>query len=197
MTNIFFSSDWHLGHRNIIRLSERPFEDLDEMLLAMIETFNEQAAPEDIIHLVGDACMGQLAESLPLIAKINAHVILHVGNHDRPSRAMQRKGDIEAKIAKEQSRYEQYFSQVLLDSTTRTIELRGKRFAISHYPYEGDHFTEDRHPELRPKKQGLPLIHGHVHNLWKFNGSQFNVGVDVNDFKLVTEDEVLDWAASL
>jgi calcineurin-like phosphoesterase family protein len=197
MTRTFFTSDTHFGHANIIRLSQRPFDSVEEMNEAIISNFNEQAGPEDIIHHMGDACMGKLDLSLPLISRINAHVILHVGNHDRPSRAMQRKGDVAAKIAKEQVRYEQYFSQVLLDSADRTLELGGKRFSVSHYPHTGDHFTEDRHPELRPKNQGLPLIHGHVHNLWKFNGSQFNVGVDVNDFKLVTEEEVLDWAASL
>lgn len=193
----FFTSDTHFDHANIIRLSNRPFTDVTEMGETMVSNFNDQAGPDDTIYHLGDACMGKLDESLKWVDKINARVVLVVGNHDRPSRAMQRKGDREAKIVKETARYLNHFHVVLLDDPRHMVEIHRNRFAISHYPYVGDHFDEDRFTELRPKDQGLPLLHGHVHELWKFNGRQFNVGVDVNDFRLVTEEEVLDWAATL
>jgi calcineurin-like phosphoesterase family protein len=43
---------------------------------------------------------------------------------------------------------------------------------------------------MRPVDNGLPLIHGHVHNSWKVNGRQINVGVDVWDFTPVSEADL-------
>lgn len=202
MTKTFFTSDTHFSHANIIRLSNRPFSSVEEMNKAMIDNFNEQAGPEDTIFHLGDACMGKIAESLPLIGQINAKVVLVVGNHDRPSRAMQRKPKTDsaartAKIADAANMYMEYFDSVFLDGKNWTVDVQGKTFAMSHYPYVGDHFDQDRFEDLRPEDQGRPLLHGHVHELWKFKDRQFNVGVDVNDFKLVTEDEVLAWASTL
>lgn len=193
----FLTSDTHLLHANIIRLSNRPFADAEEMTTTIISNFNEQTTPDDTILLLGDACMGKLDDSLPWIGELHARVELYVGNHDRPSRAMQRKGDVKAKIAAARERYLEHFDEVHLDADDHVIELQGIRFAVSHYPYEGDHFDEDRFTELRPKRRGLPLLHGHVHELWKFNGPQFNVGVDVNDFQLVHEDQAVAWAGTL
>lgn len=181
-------------------MSHRPFDSVEEMNETMIANFNAQAGPEDTIYHLGDACMGKLAESLPLISLIDAKVILIPGNHDRMSKAYHQKGDAAAQRArreKERQRYLEHFDAVYADSRTMTMTIQGISFAVSHYPYEGDHFTDDRFPELRPEKRGRPLLHGHVHELWKHNGPQFNVGVDVNDFKLVHEDEVVEWARSL
>lgn len=193
----FVTSDTHFGHERIIPLCARPFVDVDEMNETMISNFNEQASADDTIYHFGDACMGKIAETLPLISRINAKVILIPGNHDRPSKACQRKGDIAAKIAKARDMYLEHFHAVYPESTGQHLTLQGVSFAVSHYPYAGDHQDRDRFPELRPDDRGRPLLHGHVHNLWKFNGRQFNVGVDVNDFRLVHEDEVIAWAKSL
>ncbi len=198
----YFTSDTHFGHENIIRLSNRPFADVRSMNETMIDNFNERAGEDDVILHLGDACLGKLDESLPLISLLRARVVLYVGNHDRPSRAMQRKPKNDPagrarKIGEQTARYMQYFDTVMLDSKTHRIEVGGHQFSVSHYPYSGDHQDEDRYPELRPNDIGLPLLHGHVHELWKFNDRQFNVGVDVNDFQLVTEEEVLDWRSSL
>ena len=194
---IFFTSDTHFRHARIIELSHRPFESVQEMDETIISNFNEQAGPEDTIFHLGDACLGKLEDSLPCISEINASVVLVPGNHDRMSDAYHHKGDREAKVQRFIDMYLEHFSLVLPDARTHVIGVGDQQFSISHYPFEGDHFMEDRFPEMRPVDQGFPLLHGHVHEMWKFNGRQFNVGVDVNDFRLVTEDEVLEWAATL
>jgi calcineurin-like phosphoesterase family protein len=69
---------------------------------------------------------------------------------------------------------------------------------FSHYPYDGDSHGEDRYAHLRSSGyQNRPIIHGHVHTEWQIRGNQFNVGVDVNDFKPVHEDVLTDWVRSL
>jgi calcineurin-like phosphoesterase family protein len=34
-------------------------------------------------------------------------------------------------------------------------------------------------------------VHGHVHTSWRLNGRQLNVGVDVNDYAPISEDDVV------
>src|SRR5699024_4102996 len=75
------------------------------------------------------------------------------------------------------------------------VRLQKTNFLMSHLPYigGGDHTPEERHTQYRLMNEGMPLLCGHVHDAWKFNGNQFNVGVDVNDFEPVTSATVLEW----
>ena len=38
----------------------------------------------------------------------------------------------------------------------------------------------------RPADEGLVLLHGHVHGLWKTRGRMVNIGVDVRDYAPIT-----------
>lgn len=200
----FFTSDTHFGHANIIRLSNRPFADVDEMDETMISNFNEQAGPEDTIFHLGDACMGKLVLSLQCIARINARVVLIPGNHDRTSASNWKKFRKPSNFQRFYNMYQEVFENVYMEREGKRSEWIAPIYPapnwpikMSHYPYTGDSHGEERYRELRPRDEGGPLIHGHVHEQWKFNGRMFNVGVDRNDFRLVTQDEVLDWAGSL
>jgi calcineurin-like phosphoesterase family protein len=62
---------------------------------------------------------------------------------------------------------------------------------VHHFPYYGDHTEEERYGAYRLADNGLPLIHGHVHDLWKTEGSnQYNVGIDAWDGRFQTEAEI-------
>jgi calcineurin-like phosphoesterase family protein len=202
----YYTADTHLGHARIIELCGRPFSNVEEMNQTIVDNFNAVATNEDEIYVLGDAALGKLDDSLPWFKKINAKLILIPGNHDRPSRAYQRKGDVRAKIEKERERYLEYFDAVYLESETGAsgffapFSSSDRVVLMSHYPYDGDSHGEDRHSDLRPQAVGgyrHPLIHGHVHNEWRQKGAQFNVGVDVNDFQLVSEEEIIEWVATI
>lgn len=208
--NRFYTSDWHLGHVNMTRagrdLCGRPFDTVDEMNTAIIELANETCAPDDELYILGDIAMGKLDESLPLLGLVHCKLILLPGNHDRFSLAYQRKGDRTAKVFEQAMRYADAAknASVKLETLGQPSEFEapintgtGRPIVMSHYPYQGDSHGEDRHADMRPTDRGNPIIHGHVHTEWKFNGRQFNVGVDVNDFKPVSEEEVLEWYSTL
>lgn len=208
MTKRYYTSDWHLGHVNMTRagkdLCGRPFDTVDEMNQAIISLANETCGPDDELYILGDIAMGKLDESLPLLKLVRAKVFLIPGNHDRFSFAYQRKGDRRAKVSEQATRYAQFGSLYLEDREDSASEWvspvdtgKGRPIMMSHYPYVGDSHGEDRHADLRPVDRGNPLIHGHVHTEWKFNGRMFNVGVDVNNFKPVSEEEVLEWYSTL
>jgi len=80
---IYFTSDLHLGHANVIRFQDRPFADVDEMNEALIANYNEVVGPDDTVYILGDVsnrCPGKQANEM--IARLNGHKILIMGNHD-------------------------------------------------------------------------------------------------------------------
>ena len=207
MTKRYYSSDWHLGHVNMTRqgkdLCGRPFDTPAEMNEAIITFANETTKPKDELYILGDIAMGKLDESLPLLAQVHCKLFLIPGNHDRFSFAYQRKGDRGAKVAREAARYAEYGVLYMEVEGARSEFVApfkapdGGDVMMSHYPYVGDSHGEDRHADLRPRDRTRPIIHGHVHEEWKHNGRMFNVGVDVNDFKPVSEEEIIAWLETL
>jgi calcineurin-like phosphoesterase family protein len=203
----YYSSDWHLGHVNMTRagkdLCGRPFDTPDEMNEAIVTYANEATKPEDELYILGDIAMGKLDESLPWLTRVHCRLILLPGNHDRFSFAYQRKGDRSAKVAREAERYGQY-GDVWLETEGKPSEFiapfispSGWPVKMSHYPYVGDSHGEDRHSDMRPRQEGSALIHGHVHEEWQTRDNMFNVGVDVNNFKPVSEEELIAWLETM
>jgi calcineurin-like phosphoesterase family protein len=51
---IYFSSDWHLFHTNILRFSHRPFKDVEEMNHTIISNYRERVTEKDTFYFLGD-----------------------------------------------------------------------------------------------------------------------------------------------
>jgi calcineurin-like phosphoesterase family protein len=187
---MFFTSDTHFGHQRIIELCNRPFDSVDEMNEVMIERWNETVSPGDTVYHLGDVALGKIAESLPLVGRLNGHKILVPGNHDRIF-----SGEKEKQRIRFLPEYSKVFQGIRPESLSK--RLGGFDVMLSHFPYVGDSHGADRHADKRPKDEGLPIIHGHVHDEWAENGRMFNAGVDVRDFRPVHEDVVIDWLKSL
>lgn len=189
----WFTSDTHFGHQNIMKFEpeSRPFSDTNDMDEVLIERWNSVVAPGDVVFHLGDVAMGKIAESLPKLARCNGQKVLVPGNHDRVF-----SGIVERMRKRFEPEYEKVFSVILPEQFQ--LELSdGSVVDMCHFPYEGDSHGEDRYADKRPVDRGLPLIHGHVHGSWKFNGRQFNVGVDANGLVPVSEDEVINWVQTL
>ena len=52
--NIFFTSDLHFSHANIIKYCQRPFDSVAEMNDALIENWNARVQHDDIVYVLGD-----------------------------------------------------------------------------------------------------------------------------------------------
>src|SRR3990167_5230547 len=88
VVDIYFTSDWHLSHENIIRYSGRPFANAREMDEALVTLHNEIVRPQDHVYNLGDVTMlrGSGAHRLkPLLERFNGHKRLLLGNHDHCS----------------------------------------------------------------------------------------------------------------
>ena len=89
MVNTWFTSDFHLGHRNIIRYCNRPFQSTGEMDAAILDNLNSRVQQNDILYFLGDFCMGgpsQAARYRDRVVCRHIHVI--EGNHDRALRRL-------------------------------------------------------------------------------------------------------------
>lgn len=51
---IWFTSDLHIGHRNIISFCNRPFTDTRQMAEVLRENWNSVVKPEDYVFVLGD-----------------------------------------------------------------------------------------------------------------------------------------------
>lgn len=171
---IFFTSDLHFGHKNIIEYCKRPFVDVDDMNEQLCQKWNARVKPEDTTYILGDFAMGPKA-NIYLRKRLNGRVILVKGNHDRSSAAMLEAGfdEVHKNLLIDLDGYKLYLNHIpvhLPDPTERTYE---KGLVASPPPYY-DYF-----------------LCGHVHTQWARNGKTINVGVDVSNYIPLTLSELL------
>lgn len=79
---IFFTSDTHFGHKNIIRSCGRPFNCELEMDCDLMEAWNDIVAKDDIVFHLGDFCHWR-KDPKEYLKDLNGRIILCKGNHDR------------------------------------------------------------------------------------------------------------------
>lgn len=81
--NIHFTSDFHIGHENILKFDNRPFQDLNEMHYTLIQNWNSQVKSEDIVFYLGDFTFKNEELGLRFREKLNGKIHFIMGNHDR------------------------------------------------------------------------------------------------------------------
>ena len=169
---LFFTSDTHFGHRNIIKYCQRPFSCIEEMDDALIANWNRVVGKDDIIFHLGDFAMGGSAEWSRLLQKLNGKIYLILGNHDLKT------------IGAGFSRLEGVAMQML-------INVKGQIIYLNHYPflcYGGAY-------------RNTWQLYGHVHTCHANKGldvprlkmlmpMQYDVGVDNNNYRPVSFEQV-------
>lgn len=174
--SIFYTSDIHFGHENIIKYCNRPFSSVDEMNQVIIERWNSVVTDEDWVYVLGDVALGKIKDSLPLVGLLNGHKALVPGNHDRCWLGHKKVGDKEIHMYLDAG-FEEIHHKASTVIDGRTVEM-------CHFPYEGDSHEVDRYVDHRPKRNHKSdfLLHGHVHDAWQIKDRQINVGMDVWGF---------------
>ena len=173
---IFFTSDTHWSHANIIKFCGRPFKDVEEMNETLIDNWNSIVGPNDIVYHLGDFCFAGSAAWHSLLGQLNGRIHLILGNHDEKNL---RQG------------YMQLFESV---SYQQHIVIGSDNFFLNHYPYlcyPGHHSHTYQ-------------LFGHIHSSpYKFDGidakkakkmltsTQYDVGVDWNNFKPVSYTDLI------
>lgn len=182
MSTIWFTSDTHFGHQAIIKHSNRPFADVEEMDEHMIQKWNEVVSPNDQVYHLGDVGLGSDKRTLECVSRLKGHKHLIAGNHD----------SVHPSSRRYHGHYRSWMDKGHFESITTFAKkkIAGRDVLLSHFPYAGDHTETDRMSQYRLRNEGLFLLHGHVHEKWILQEAQYNVGVDVHEFMPISLDHV-------
>lgn len=135
MKNIFFISDTHFGHANMLKFLNydgtrmRPFDSIEEVDELMIENWNKIIKPADRVYHLGDVCY-RCGNRDQIMSRLNGKKVLIKGNHDRDQLGW----------------YMKYFEDI-----RGTIHIDGN-YLLSHFPI---------HPDS--KGRFIRGLHGHIH----------------------------------
>ncbi|HEY9785707.1 MAG TPA: metallophosphoesterase family protein [Candidatus Obscuribacterales bacterium] len=180
--NIWFTSDHHFGHANIIKYCNRPFSYVHEMHLAMEAAWNRVVEQDDLVYYLGDFAMN--AALVPKIAPLlHGRKILIPGNHDKCWKKKDTSG-----------RWHRHYLDAGFEAIEQEMwmDIAGESVLLNHLPYRNEADPDQRFFEERPVDKGGWLIHGHVHQRWKVTGRQINVSVEVWNFEPVSVDTIAD-----
>ena len=185
---IFFSSDQHFGHRNVLRFCGRPYSDEKEMGQALIDNWNSVVTNDDIVVSMGDFFWFNDSHSIKkCIDKLNGkEIYLVLGNHD--------KRESFRRVTDERFHIVDGITHIFLrcDDAERWYQ---KTFEIvcSHYPLM----------TWSHRDRGAINLFGHIHSGWLrscddydqnlplWRGQQLDVGVDNQNFTPVSFEDVL------
>lgn len=178
--NIFFTSDTHYFHKNIIEYCKRPFvrpdgqPAIEQMHRTMIQNWNDVVGPRDVVYHMGDFAFGSVSQIADIRKKLNGFIFLIRGNHDRNTQQMLQAG------------FEEVHDRL-------EIELDGYKLYLAHIPIvvhdPGRKYKKEFTHE--PPKYFDWFLAGHVHEKWKRRGKVINVGVDQWGFTPRTLAELL------
>lgn len=170
MRNIFYTSDLHFGHYNIIKYENRPFNSIESMTEGLIQNWNSKLTKNDIVYILGDFAFQNRVNSIEdiqnILLRLNGEKHLIIGNHDNW-------------VNKKQ------FNPRLFESINYYLEIKDKSrdVILCHYPIEN----------WNGMTYGSIHLHGHLHsNPTTLNRkNRFNVGTDNWNYFPVTLDEIL------
>jgi len=159
---VYFTSDTHFGDPRVLRIDRRPFASLAEHDAALIQGWNEVVSPADEVWHLGDFALGPPPHRvLEILASLNGVKHLIIGNNDGP-----------VTLSAPGWASVQHYTEMTLDGT---------HLVLCHYPFR----TWNR------MGRGVVDLHGHSHGKLKPIPRQFDVGVDVFDFRPVPLETVL------
>lgn len=158
---IYYTSDTHFGHRNIIRFCNRPFATAEEMDEEIIRRWNSRVTSDDIVFHLGDFAFRNAKATQNYLDRLNGEKHLIWGNHDSPS----------TKKAPGWFSSQQYLE----------IKDQGHPVILFHYPMLS--WNKRFHGSLH--------LFGHVHGTVPGRENSWDVGVDCTNFYPVTLDELI------
>ena len=185
---IYFISDLHFGHKNIINFSGESFSSIEERDETIIKNWNETVTNKDTVYVLGDISWRSQEETEAIFERLKGTIYIIQGNHDSPKMLSELK---DKKLIKD---FMSYYE----------INEDKKKYVLFHYPIE----------EWNKIFNNSALIHGHIHsknfrspvpatrvsNLRNVDGTprkllirnhnKFDVGVEAVGYKPVSFDKI-------
>jgi calcineurin-like phosphoesterase family protein len=167
--NIWFTSDLHWFHRNIVTFTNRHlFTDADNHTEWLIEIWNKQVKKGDTVYHLGDFSFAKdTKKTLAVIERLNGTIHMIKGNHDYSDN------------------FKQYSRGVNGVYTHDYLEKQfdGQKVVMFHFPIASWH----------QQHRGSWHLHGHSHGMYtEGKGKILDVGID-NVYNLFGEHRLLNF----
>jgi calcineurin-like phosphoesterase family protein len=173
MDNLWFTSDTHFGHANIIKYCNRPFENVWEHDKTLVSNWNSVVGLTDEIYHLGDFGFGSKGYMIQILQRLNGKIFFVKGNHDK------------AVKKPEPSAYFQWMKDYFeLPIQGMKDHITGK-IVLCHYPFRS--WNKSFH--------GSYHLYGHCHGRLADedkNILRHDVGVDNNNFTPVSLKQICD-----
>jgi calcineurin-like phosphoesterase family protein len=180
-SEVFFTSDLHFRHGNIIKYCKRPFETVQDQTEKLIENWNKTVPDTATVFILGDFAFATKNQWRGFLNRMTGKKYLILGNHDRHE-------DIPTEMFED-----------VVDLAKVSIKIKDhewKTFILSHRPilcWEGSN-------------DGSIMLYGHVHTCTNpevdetidselvklMPKNSWDVGVDNNNYTPVSVHEVLE-----
>lgn len=163
MGKIFFIADLHFGHEKIIKLCNRPFENLQDMQDQLIQKWNNKVSDEDTVYILGDFCFKMTKQdAIKILKNLKGKKILVKGNHDKYVG---------------QRDFDECFEKIydIVQITEDKLQM-----VLCHYPiidYAGMYY-------------GGKMIYGHIHNKYIPHRDMYCVSAECINYEPVTWTEL-------
>jgi len=170
---IWFTSDNHFSHSNILKFCNRPFANVQEMNAEMVRRWNEDVRDDDVVYHLGDFT---LSANAGWFRRLRGTVRVVPGGHDKRWLKQHAKNPYRTASGK--------IVEILPPLFTLEVP-RGKRplvVALCHYPM----LSWDR------SHHGSIHLHGHSHGVAVSDDryKRIDVGVDAWGFMPVSLEEI-------
>ncbi len=173
---LYFTADEHFGHNNIIKYCNRPFSSVRAMDYFLVEMHNEVVTDKDTVIHVGDFTLIKDFDRIMdnYISKLNGKYHIFVkGSHDYWMNS-----DLCELTDWGYTRYSKY-----IDAGSM-YEFKCLKFHVTACHYAMRVWPRAHYNSWQ--------IYGHSHGNLPPVGKQWDVGVDNNDFRPVSEVQLKD-----
>lgn len=180
MSEIFFTSDTHWWHRNIIDYCSRPYSSVEVMNQALIDNWNSTVSQSDIVYHLGDFAFAGKQKIKDILRQLNGKIHIVYGNHDQQLIKVLRQEPTLVEAAYHGVKYQKIGGP------------GGRWWTMSHYPFM-------MWPESEKGVEKSIHIHGHQHaSSYYKDKAMLDVGVDsaaliLGEYRPFHIDEVIDW----
>ena len=177
--NVFFTSDFHLFHNNVLKFDNRPFEDVYEMHHVIEENWNDIVQENDVVIYLGDLSFARREDKASVDAMLNrlkGEIHFVMGNHDKIE-------DIR-KMTRFQSVSD--YLEVRVKQWESELKIVETLFCCMHYPIFS--WNKSHH--------GSYMVHGHSHmslSMGEFHKDKriIDVGIMGYNYKPVSYQEII------
>ncbi len=179
VSNVWFTSDYHMGHFNIIGLCQRPFGGVEEMESAIVERHNAVVGPDDVVYDLGDFAFRCSAEhAVECLRRLNGRRTILWGNHDKALRQALKRGLLDDLLESGKITFIGDPDPHL--QTGLQVVVENQRIVLAHYAQR----------TWQGAFRGAWHLYGHSHgNLPPFKKSM-DVGVDAWDFRPLSFEQI-------